>query len=309
MPPPPPPDQLIFPPSQAALFEPYLPPLHPQSQSQNADTPSQTKPFTTLTYAHSLDASIATHPGVRTTLSGPQSKAMTHYLRTRHDAILIGAGTAVADDPGLNSRVFLPSSSSFPSTTGGGGGGGEPPLTSQPRPIILDPRGRWEFSAESKVIRLAAAGKGHGPWVVIADGTVVEEKRREVLEGVGGRFITLGTRDQGQNQEQGEGQGQGQGQGRFGWKDVLGLLAREGIRSVMIEGGGEVINSLLAGGDEEENEGLVDAVIVTIAPTWFGQGGVVVSPPKRKGGEALRLRDVRWCPLGEDVVLCGRIAR
>ncbi|KAK4146779.1 dihydrofolate reductase-like domain-containing protein [Dichotomopilus funicola] len=291
--PPLPPDQLIFPASQAALLEPYLPPLHPQ----NANPVN--KPFTTLTYAHSLDASIATLPGVRTTLSGPQSKAMTHYLRTRHDAILIGAGTAVADDPGLNSRVYVHPTSSSPSTAAevGVGGGGEPPLTSQPRPIILDPRGRWEFTAESKVIRLAAAGRGHGPWVVVAPGTVVEEGRREVLEEVGGRVIRLAT-------------GQNQDQDRFGWKDVLGMLGGEGIRSVMIEGGGEVINSLLAGGgDEEEDEGLVDAVIVTIAPTWFGQGGVVVSPPKLKGGEALRLRDVRWCPLGEDVVLCGRIAR
>jgi 2,5-diamino-6-(ribosylamino)-4(3H)-pyrimidinone 5'-phosphate reductase len=91
---------------------------------------------------------------------------------------------------------------------------------------------------------------------------------------------------------------------------VLEVLAREGIVSVMIEGGGEVINSLL----EPAGNAFVDSVIVTIAPTWLGQGGVVVSPPRSVGedgkpAEPVRLMDVTWCPLGEDVVLCGRIKR
>jgi len=55
-------------------------------------------------------------------------------------------------------------------------------------------------------------------------------------------------------------------------------------------------------------------VIVTIAPTWLGQGGVVVSPVRTTGADGqptapARLTDVTWCPLGEDVVLCGRILR
>lgn len=92
----------------------------------------------------------------------------------------------------------------------------------------------------------------------------------------------------------------------------------------MVEGGGEVINSLLS----PENTELIDSVIVTIAPTWLGQGGVVVSPPRQRGeggageqgegegkgarpppGPAVRLADPTWLPLGEDVVLCGRIAK
>lgn len=116
-------------------------------------------------------------------------------------------------------------------------------------------------------------------------------ERERALEAVGGRYIALEARGEG---------------GRFEWADVLGLLAREGVGSVMVEGGGEVINSLLA----PPANRFVDSVIVTIAPTWLGQGGVVVSPP-RPGREAtpVRLTDVVWCPLGEDVVLCGRIAR
>ncbi|KAK0722264.1 hypothetical protein B0T26DRAFT_749685 [Lasiosphaeria miniovina] len=75
-------------------------------------------------------------------------------------------------------------------------------------------------------------------------------------------------------------------------------------------GGGQVINSLLAPPDSP----LIDSVIVTIAPTWLGQGGVVVSPPRTLDGSGnpaspMRLAGVSWHPLGEDIVLCGRISR
>ncbi|KAK4032455.1 dihydrofolate reductase-like domain-containing protein [Parachaetomium inaequale] len=289
----PPQETLTFPATHASLILPYLPPSPSPSSSPptSSTTPSpQPKepapkeerpyPHLTLTYAHSLDASLALAPGVRTALSGPQSKAMTHFLRTRHDAILVGAGTAVADDPGLNSRLV---------TTQG------EMTTKQPRPVVLDPRGRWDVREGSKVIGLAREGKGLGPWVVVAGGTVVDEGRKRVLEGVGGRYITLEARGE---------------KGRFEWADVLGLLKQEGVGSVMVEGGGEVINSLLA----PAGNGFVDAVVVTIAPTWLGPGGVMVSPPRAVGedgrpAEQVRLTDVTWCPLGEDVVLCGRIAR
>jgi 2,5-diamino-6-(ribosylamino)-4(3H)-pyrimidinone 5'-phosphate reductase len=74
----------------------------------------------------------------------------------------------------------------------------------------------------------------------------------------------------------------------------------------MIEGGGAVINDLLAPGNFE----LVDSVIVTIAPVWLGRGGVQVCPEARREGERKvavgKLAGVKWVPLGEDVVLCGR---
>ncbi|MEJ5223235.1 MAG: dihydrofolate reductase family protein [Anaerolineales bacterium] len=60
------------------------------------------RPLVTLTYAQSLDGSI-THrrdePGLA--ISGPETKRMTHWLRTRHDAILVGVGTLLADNPKL----------------------------------------------------------------------------------------------------------------------------------------------------------------------------------------------------------------
>ncbi len=144
---------------------------------------------------------------------------------------------------------------------------------------------------DSKVVELAKGGRGLGPWVVVVKGTEVDEEKRRVVEEVGGRYFVL---------EAGEG-------GRFAWEDVLALLAREGLRSVMVEGGAEVINGLLV----PPGSGLVDSVIVTVAPTWLGKGSVVVSPPRGAGETppSVRLTDVTWCPLGEDVVLCGRILK
>ncbi|KAH8912581.1 bacterial bifunctional deaminase-reductase [Coniochaeta sp. PMI_546] len=253
---------LHFPPSQAAHLISYLP--------STTSTSRSSLPHLTLTYATSLDSALSLRPGTQTALSGPQSKAMTHYLRSQHRAILIGVGTAVADDPGLNCRIEG--------------------CTSQPRPIVLDPAARWAVNSESKVIRLAREGKGLGPFILVDPEAQVPEERRAVLETVGGKYVLVPS-------TQGEG---------FAWTDILSTLKGEGLDSVMVEGGGAVINSLLAA----ENIPLVSSVIVTIAPTWLGKGGVVVSPD-RPGGEngtvpAARLGNVKWYPLGEDVVLCGK---
>ncbi|EON69510.1 riboflavin biosynthesis protein RibD domain-containing protein [Coniosporium apollinis CBS 100218] len=269
-------DTLHFPPTHQAQLAPYLP------------SPPNTKPslpHVTLTFATSLDSALSLAPGTQTFLSGPQSKAMTHFLRSQHAAILIGVGTAIADDPSLNCRL-----------EGVGGFGGEG-LEGQPRPVVLDPMGRWDVNGESKVIRLAREGKGRGPWVVTAEksvgGLVVEG--REVLGRTGGRYIVVPSTEVG-------------GREAMEWRDVFSTLHDLGIRSVMVEGGAGVINGLL----EPRNAELVDSVVVTVAPTWLGEGGVVVSPPKRfdqdgKRVPTARLKDVRWIPLGEDVVMCGRL--
>ncbi len=59
------------------------------------------RPFVTLSYAQSVDGSIASARGLRSTLSGPESLRFTHALRAGHDGILVGVGTVLADDPEL----------------------------------------------------------------------------------------------------------------------------------------------------------------------------------------------------------------
>jgi len=65
------------------------------------------KPVIILTWAQSLDAKIA--PGSRTpiALSSLETKYMTHLIRRQTDAILIGAETAVTDNPSLNGMKLL----------------------------------------------------------------------------------------------------------------------------------------------------------------------------------------------------------
>lgn len=269
-------DALEFPETDRAFLESQLPP-------RDGSTARPDMPFTTLTFATSLDSSLALSPGTRTVLSGPQSKAMTHYLRSRHDGILIGVGTAMADDPGLNCRIL-----------GAGGYGGEG-LEGQPRPIVIDPSARWDFSVESKLFQLCRQGRGRAPWIV----TALREppvERQALLERYGGLYISL-PMDVLED-----------GHHRIDWRNLLAVLRSHGLRSIMVEGGGQVINSLL----EPPYMSLIDRVIVTIAPTWLGQGGVVVSPARRfddagSAKAAARLTDVKWYPFGEDVVLCGRI--
>lgn len=62
-------------------------------------------PAVTLSWAQSLDGSISTSDGARTSLSGPQSLALTHTLRAIHAGILVGIGTVLADDPLLTVRL------------------------------------------------------------------------------------------------------------------------------------------------------------------------------------------------------------
>lgn len=260
-----------------SFLEDYLP---------KGDVPRSDRPHITLTYATSLDSGLSIAPGQQTALSGPESKAMTHFLRSRHDAILIGVGTAIVDDPGLNCR-YRPSNSD--SKEQDGGKDDEDAMVRQPRPVILDPQGRWIFTSSSKVLRLAREGKGKAPWIMLARGPVPGE-RLKLLEELGGDYLwhTMAL------------------EGRTKWSEIFAELGKKGVKSVMVEGGGRVVNELLG----RENVGLVDSVVVTLAPTYLGKGSVAVSPENVRDGDrwvpAVGFADVRWTPLGRDVVMCGR---
>ncbi|KAI1339160.1 putative riboflavin biosynthesis protein Rib7 [Xylariaceae sp. FL0016] len=284
---------LVFPPADASRLEPHLPRLSARNDENSAEISSCSTPFVTLTFATSLDSALSLGPGIRTALSGPQSKAMTHYLRSRHDAICVGVGTAVADDPGLNCRLAAEceAQAMSPATL----------TKKQPRPMVIDPLLRWDFSSDSKVMQLARSGKGLAPYIIT---TVAEPpiNKKRLLEDLGGKFLIL-------DHPRSNRPSRGSDHGRLDWCSILAAVRAEGMQSIMIEGGGAVINSLLSA----ENNKLVDSVIITIAPTWLGPGGVLVSPPREARPEdqprpAARLTDTKWLPLGEDVVLCGRIA-
>ncbi len=84
------------------------------------------RPFVILTYAQSLDGSIAARNRRQVRLSGAASMTLTHRLRSCSDAILVGIGTVLNDNPELTTRLVDGHS---------------------PRPIILDTRLRTPSDA------------------------------------------------------------------------------------------------------------------------------------------------------------------
>lgn len=260
------------------FLDPFLPTAVDVAASAGTQNPHD-RPFVTLTYASSLDSMIALAPGVRTTLSGPETKCMTHYLRLHHDAILVGVGTATTDDPALNCR--------YPGAT----------LHEQPQPVILDPTARWQ-PQKRKVVQLASERQGKAPWIF----TNEPSHRAEVLHQVGGEYVLLSRDDRAVASREDTALSSSLS---MSWAVILSTLKANGIKSVMIEGGATVINTLLAMPE------FVDCVIITVAPTWLGVGGVQAAPAARSTDgqrvNAAWLRKASWRQFGHDAVLCGRL--
>jgi diaminohydroxyphosphoribosylaminopyrimidine deaminase/5-amino-6-(5-phosphoribosylamino)uracil reductase len=88
---------------------------------------SRGRPYVTGKWAMSLDGKIATRTGDSRWISSEPARAWAHELRGRMDAILVGIGTALADDPLLTPR---------------------PPGARKPCRIVLDSRLRLPLSSE-----------------------------------------------------------------------------------------------------------------------------------------------------------------
>ncbi|KAK9459757.1 dihydrofolate reductase-like domain-containing protein [Lipomyces oligophaga] len=275
-----------------AHFEPYL----ASSEDRHYASRASRKPHVTLTYAQSLDSRIAAKPGTRTVLSGSESKTMTHYLRSRHDAILVGVNTFIADNPTLNCRYPVK---------------GKSVCEASPQPIILDPSFRAGLSQNSAVMLAAQEGAGKAPWVLVSRScyermeaggsaeTELAKAEREKLAGVQLIPIAAFTGQRGDAWK------------RVAWKEILCALADRGIQSLMVEGGSQVICDLLDliadNGSETERLGnaTVDSLIVTIAPVYLGREGIEASPRQRLSSQYFD--ELRWRTFGADSVVCSRI--
>ena len=121
-------------------------------------------PFVTLKWAMTLDGKIATASGDARWVSSAEAREHAHRMRDRADAVLIGIGTALADDPELTARIP----------------GGRDPLR-----VVADARARLPL--DSKLVRTARQSP-----VIVAVSAAAPEGRVEALRAAGVEVLTCG---------------------------------------------------------------------------------------------------------------------
>lgn len=252
-----------FPLANRQQMTPYLPDIY----SHGSSTP---RPFVTLTYASSLDSRIASTPGKPTPISTWLSASMTHWLRTLHDAILVGSGTAISDNPTLNSRLLGSA------------------LDDMPQPVILDRNLSWNLGPSSKVVRAAHDGRGKAPWVLYdrASEHRIQDACEDALENCGGEYIACagGT-----------------------IRDALMVLYERGVQNVMIEGGATIINQMLSEYVDCVDQIIVTIAPIYLGQDGVQVAPPLAQSiePVPEGGQ--RLQEVSWFPLSQDVIMCGKV--
>ncbi len=123
------------------------------------------RPLVTVKFAASLDGRIASASGDSRWVSGPEAREWAHRYRTQIDAIAVGAGTVVIDDPELTARP-----------------GGTTEGAHQPLRIVLDTRGR--VSPSARVLAGASA-------TLIATTDASPEAWREAMTEAGAEVLVL----------------------------------------------------------------------------------------------------------------------
>ena len=128
-------------------------------------------PFVVMKTAMSLDGKIATSSGESQWITGPESRTMVHRLRDRYDAILVGVGTVLADNPSLTTR--LPE------------GEGKDPVR-----VVLDSRARTPVDAQ------IITQSSQSPTVIVTTSDAPRDKLQQ-LSDAGAQIIQLSADDHG----------------------------------------------------------------------------------------------------------------
>jgi diaminohydroxyphosphoribosylaminopyrimidine deaminase / 5-amino-6-(5-phosphoribosylamino)uracil reductase len=228
---------------------------------------TQHRPYVTAKWAMTLDGKIATEQGDARWISGSESRAWVHDLRDRVDAILIGSGTARADDPLLTVRI--PDHAKTETRV---------PRLQDPLRIILATQGNIPDHLHLLQQPLAA-----GTCIMIGETCSLE--RRAYFEQIGIDVVCLPEDTSGHLQ----------------FKAVLQVLAERGIMHVLIEGGATIFGTAL----EQQCIDHVAAFIAPKliggmnAPSPIGGAGIKFME------QAISLHSLHIQTIGQDILVEG----
>jgi diaminohydroxyphosphoribosylaminopyrimidine deaminase/5-amino-6-(5-phosphoribosylamino)uracil reductase len=228
-------------------------------------------PFVTVKSAMTLDGKIATAHGESKWITGEEARAFGMKLRQGADAVLVGVNTVLADDPALTARTVQ---------------GPKSKVQSRKRRIILDSMARTPMSARVVSDEFAR-------FTTIVVGKQAPKARVSALAKRVRVLVAPLARSKQKDEVP-----------KIDLRWLLKNLGKEGVTSLLVEGGGEVNASFLL-------EGRVQRVAFFYAPKILGGRDA----RKAVGGrgvhsvaEMIKLTDVEWRRLGRDLMLTGRVA-
>jgi diaminohydroxyphosphoribosylaminopyrimidine deaminase/5-amino-6-(5-phosphoribosylamino)uracil reductase len=195
------------------------------------------RPMVTAKYAMTLDGRIATRTGHSRWITGPESRREAHRLRDTHDAILVGIGTVLADDPLLTTRL---------TDEACGDGGPHHPLR-----VVLDSQAR--LPRDVAMLKPETPGQ-----TLIVTTERAPDGAVEALRATGADVIQLPEREV-----------------RIDLHAMLRLLAERGVNSVLVEGGATVLGALFDADLIDQVVAFVASVLVggAAAPGPIGGNG------------------------------------
>ena len=271
-------------------------------------------PLVIAKWAMTLDGRMATAAGESRWISSQESRRRVHEVRRIADAVLVGAGTVLADAPSLTVRHVNPLAER-----------GQPIRVVVDGQLAIDPaREPMRSARETPVIvftseealrdrpdRAAALRQAGCELVAVPRqcGTPAPGREgRPAIRTAEGGCATNETQRGGTESERG-GQScpprtnQGAPVAPLSLRAVLENLGRRGMSRVLVEGGARIFGSLLA-------EGLADRVMVFISPRILGSAGAlgpVAGPDGCPLVQALEILDLTAEPVGPDILIQGRV--
>jgi diaminohydroxyphosphoribosylaminopyrimidine deaminase/5-amino-6-(5-phosphoribosylamino)uracil reductase len=165
------------------------------------------RPFVHLKIAQSLDGRIATETGESQWITDADARAQVHRMRSEHDAVLVGRGTAAADNPRLTDRRH-------PTETTG----------PQPWRVVLDSQLRLPASVHLLSDGLVAR-------TIVLTSQTADRSRLTAIRATSASVIELAPSPQ--------------AGGGLDLRMALEELWNRGIRSILVEGGQQVYTTLL----------------------------------------------------------------